>query len=243
MMVVRMIAFCSLALLIGQAYAEEPKGLETKKEKVSYSIGMDIGMNLTRQEIDVDADALAAGIRDVLSGGKTKLTPEEVQQVLTEFQQELMAQAEERTKQLGEKNEKEGTDFLAANKGKKGIVTLPSGLQYQVLQKGKGTVPKATDTVTTHYRGTLIDGTEFDSSIARGEPATFPVNGVIKGWQEALQLMKVGSKWRIFVPADLAYGQRGAGGVIGPNATLIFEVELLSIGEAEKPPQAEEPTP
>jgi FKBP-type peptidyl-prolyl cis-trans isomerase FklB len=232
-MLARLIVFCSLTLLMGHAHAEEPKALVSKKEKVSYSIGMDIGMNLTRQEIDVDADALATGIRDVLSGGQTQLTPEEVQQVLTEFQQELMAKAEERSKMLGEKNKLEGTAFLAANKKKKGIVTLPSGLQYQVQTKGTGPVPQATDTVTTHYRGTLIDGTEFDSSIARGEPATFPVNGVIKGWQEALQLMKVGSKWRVFVPAELAYGERGAGGVIGPNATLIFDVELLSIGKDE----------
>jgi len=131
--------------------------------------------------------------------------------------------------QLADKNQKEGEVFLAENKKKKGVITLPSGLQYQVIKEGTGKIPKATDTVTTHYRGTLIDGTEFDSSYKRGEPASFPVNGVIKGWTEALQLMKVGSKWQLFIPSNLAYGPQGAGQAIGPNATLIFEIELLSI--------------
>jgi FKBP-type peptidyl-prolyl cis-trans isomerase FklB len=219
--------------------ADDSAAPTNKKDKISYSIGMDIGSNLKRQELDLNADALAAGLKDAFSGGKTKLTQDEVRQVLTDFQQEIQAKMQERTQQLGEKNKKEGEAFLAENKKKSGVKTLPSGLQYKVITEGKGNSPKETDTVTTNYKGTLVDGTEFDSSYKRGEPATFPVTGVIKGWTEALQLMKVGSKWQLFVPADLAYGPRGAGQVIGPNAALIFEVELVSIGEAGKKPTGE----
>jgi FKBP-type peptidyl-prolyl cis-trans isomerase FklB len=214
--------------------AQDAPAVNTDKEKISYSIGMDIGTNLKRQELDLDPATVAAGLKDALSGGKTQLTSEQVREVLTQFQQEMRAKSEARTAKLTEKNKAEGDAFLAENKKKKGVVTLPSGLQYKILTEGKGPLPKATDTVSTHYRGTLIDGTQFDSSYDRKEPATFPVNGVIPGWTEALQLMKVGSKWQLFVPADLAYGPRGAGQVIGPNATLIFDVELLSI-EKEQP--------
>lgn len=216
-------------LLAVPALAADPSTLKTQKDKVSYSIGLDIGSKLKQQSIEVNPDALSAGLKDSLSGGKPLLTEDEVKAVLTQFQQEMKSKAEEQMKQVSEKNKTEGEAFLAANKTKEGVVTLPSGLQYKVLQAGKGDSPKATDTVTTHYKGTLIDGTEFDNSYKRGEPVSFPVNGVIAGWTEALQLMKPGAKWQLFIPSDLAYGPRGAGQTIGPNATLIFEVELISI--------------
>ncbi len=241
-MLLRLLALVCVGLFIGPfggpLRAEEPSPLKTKKDKVSYSIGMDIGMNLKRQSLDLDPNLLAAGLRDAMGGGKTLLTTDEIKAVLTDFQKELQAKAEEKAGQMAEKNKKEGDAFLAENKKKKDVITLPSGLQYKVITEGKGKTPKATDTVTTNYKGTLIDGTEFDSSYQRKEPATFPVTGVIAGWTEALQLMRVGSKWQLFVPAELAYGPRGASQVIGPNATLIFEVELLSIGEGESAPKA-----
>ncbi|MEW6323862.1 MAG: FKBP-type peptidyl-prolyl cis-trans isomerase [Nitrospirota bacterium] len=223
-------ALMLLGAPISAAAADEPAG---KKHDVSYSIGMDIGATLKRQSLELDPDAVAAGLKDALTGAKTKLTAEQAREILTTFQEELRAKAEERAAQLAEKNKKEGEAFLAENKKKAGVKTLPSGLQYKVLTEGKGKLPKATDTVTAHYRGTLIDGTEFDSSYQRGEPATFPVTGLIAGWTEALQLMKVGSKWQLFIPSDLAYGPRTASQLIGPNATLIFEVELLSVQEGD----------
>ena len=223
--------------LAAPALAADSAAPANKKDKVSYSIGMDIGTSLKRQGLDLNPDELAAGLKDSLSGGKTKMTSDEVKQVLTDLQQELQAKAKEHAEQMSEKNKKDGEAFLAENKKKSGVKTLPSGLQYKVITEGKGASPKETDTVTTNYKGTLIDGTEFDSSYKRGEPATFPVNGVIKGWTEALQLMKVGSKWQLFIPPDLAYGPRGAGQVIGPNATLVFEVELVSIGEKKDAPK------
>jgi len=228
-MFVQLVAIVVLVGFAGLAHAEDRPVLKTDKDKVSYSIGLDIGTNFKRQSVDLDQKALVAGIADGLSGGKPLLTEDEVRKVLAQFQQQMAAKAQEMAKQRADKNQKEGEVFLAENKKKKGVVTLPSGLQYQVITAGTGKIPKATDTVTTHYRGTLIDGTEFDSSYKRGEPASFPVNGVIKGWTEALQLMKVGSKWQLVIPSNLAYGPQGAGQVIGPNATLIFEIELLSI--------------
>ena len=234
-MLFRFIAILSLVFLSASAHAAETSPLKTQKDKVSYSIGLDIGRNFKDQSIEIDPNLLAKGIQDAVSNGKRLLTEEEVQAVMTTFQQEMQAKAAAKGKEVGDKNLKEGAAFLAENKKKKDVVTLPSGLQYKVITEGKGKKPKAADTVTTHYRGTLIDGTEFDSSIKRGQPASFPVKGVIPGWTEALQLMPVGSKWQLFVPADLAYGPRGAGQQIGPNATLIFEVELLSILEGEKP--------
>ena len=228
-MFVQLVAIVVLVGFAGLAHAEDRPVLKTDKDKVSYSIGLDIGTNFKRQSVDLDQKALAAGIADGLSGGKPLLTEDEVRKVLAQFQQQMAAKAQQLAQQLAEKNQKEGEVFLAENKKKKGVITLPSGLQYQVITAGTGKIPKATDTVTTHYRGTLIDGTEFDSSYKRGEPASFPVNGVIKGWTEALQLMKVGSKWQLFIPSNLAYGPQGAGQVIGPNATLIFEIELLAI--------------
>ena len=225
----RWMVVAGIVLLAGQVVAEETQTLKTEKEKLSYSIGMEIGSNLKRQAIDVEVDLLLKGLRDGFSGGKTLLSPEEVRNVLTTFQKEMMAKQKEEARVLGEKNKKEGEAFLAENKKKPGVVTLPSGLQYKVIKAGTGKKPKATDTVKTHYRGTLLDGTEFDSSYRRGEPATFPVKGVIPGWTEALQLMEEGAKWQLFIPPHLAYGERGAGPVIGPNATLIFEVELISV--------------
>ncbi len=167
------------------------------------------------------------GIQDALSGAKALMTEEEIRQCLTEWQQELMVKQNAAAQKLGESNMKDGEVFLSENKNKEGVITLPSGLQYKVVKAGAK--PKSTDTVTTHYRGTLIDGTEFDSSYKRGQPARFAVNRVIAGWTEALQLMQVGAKWQLFVPSNLAYGARGAGDKIGPNATLIFEVELIAI--------------
>ena len=234
MLLIRFLMIGLIAAIAAPALAADSAAPTSKKDKISYSIGMDIGSSLKRQGLDLNADELAAGLKDSLSGGKTKLTSDEVKQILTDFQQELQAKAKERAEQLGEKNKKDGEAFLAENKKKAGVKTLPSGLQYKVITEGKGASPKETDTVSTNYKGTLIDGTEFDSSYKRGEPATFPVNGVIKGWTEALQLMKVGSKWQLFIPSDLAYGPRGAGQQIGPNSTLIFEVELLGIKEPKE---------
>ncbi|MDZ7289160.1 MAG: FKBP-type peptidyl-prolyl cis-trans isomerase [candidate division KSB1 bacterium] len=222
------------ALILGLLGCQGGKGkktaLENQKQKVSYSIGLDIGSNLKEGEIEIDMDALAQGIKDAMSGSTPLLTEEQVRETMHQFQQEMMTKRQESARQLAEKNKKEGEAFLAENAKKEGVITLPSGMQYKIIKQGTGRKPALTDEVTTHYRGTLIDGTEFDSSYKRGEPVSFPVNGVIAGWTEALQLMPVGSKWELFIPSKLAYGERGAGrGVIGPNATLIFEIELLAI--------------
>jgi len=203
--------------------------LTTDKQKQSYALGMNIGRGLSRQQVDVDPVVLARGLRDTLAGAKPLLTDEEAQTALTQLQTAVKTKEEAEAQKAGEANMKEGQDFLAENKTKDGVVTLSSGLQYKILTPGTGPKPTADDTVVCNYRGTFIDGTEFDSSYKRNQPATFPVKGVIKGWTEALQLMPVGSKWQLFIPPDLAYGSRGAGGVIGPNKTLVFEVELLSI--------------
>jgi len=210
-------------------YAQEAKELKDQKEKLSYVIGIDIGKALQKQGVPIDPDLVAKGIKDGVLGGKLLMTDQEIQETMMAFQKEMRAKQEEANKQLGEKNKKEGEIFLAQNKTKEGVKTLPSGLQYKVVKAGTGKKPKATDTVVTHYKGTLLDGTEFDSSYKRNQPATFKVNGVIRGWTEALQLMEEGAKWILYVPAALAYGDRGAGQQIGPNATLIFEVELISI--------------
>jgi FKBP-type peptidyl-prolyl cis-trans isomerase FklB len=211
--------------------AQNDQILETEEDKESYAIGMSFGSSLRSQSVEVELDILMRGLKDSLSGGKTLLTEEESRAVLTALRNEVRKKQEEKMAQAGDTNLKEGQDFLAANKSKEGVVTLPSGLQYKVLQAGSGPKPTTSDSVVCNYRGTTIDGKEFDSSYKRGQPATFPVSGVIKGWTEALQLMPVGSKWQLFVPADLAYGARGAGpgSGIGPNTTLVFEVELISI--------------
>jgi FKBP-type peptidyl-prolyl cis-trans isomerase FklB len=238
------------------AAAKKPDTLELKtdKDKVSYAIGMNIGQNLQKQTEEFDPAIVQRGIRDALAGGKMLMTDEEAKAALTALQvvmrkkqDEMRKQQEEAMKQAAETNKKEGEAFLVDNKTKDGVVTLASGLQYKILTAGTGPKPTATDTVVCNYKGTLVNGTEFDSSYKRGpahdktEPATFPVTGVIKGWTEALQLMPVGSKWQLFIPADLAYGQRAPGGPIGSNSTLIFEVELISIQpkEAEKDTEKE----
>jgi FKBP-type peptidyl-prolyl cis-trans isomerase FklB len=225
------IAILGILILVSQVYGGENLVLKNQRDKVSYVIGIDIGKNLKKQSIDIDPSILAKGIRDGFSGGKTLMTEQEIQETMAAFQKEMMAKQEELAKKIGEKNKKEGEAFLAENKKKEGVKTLLSGLQYKVIKAGAGKKPKATDTVTTHYRGTLIDGTEFDSSYRRGQPVSFPVNQVIPGWTEVLQLMEEGAKWQLFIPSTLAYGERGAGHHIGPNATLIFEVELISIQE------------
>jgi FKBP-type peptidyl-prolyl cis-trans isomerase FklB len=222
-------AFLCLALAVCQGNSQEKVQLKSQKDSVSYAIGLDIGLKFRQQSIDVDLDLVARGIMDVDSSGRRLLTEDQAQSVINTFQRQLMAKRDSTNKALGEKNKKDGEAFLAENEKKEGVIALPSGLQYKVLKEGNGRKPRADETVTVNYRGTLIDGTEFDSSIKRGEPSSFRVNGVIKGWTEALQLMPVGSKWQLFIPSDLAYGERGAGQVIPPNSTLIFEVELLSI--------------
>jgi len=205
--------------------------LKTQLDSVSYSIGLDIGRNLKQQSVDVNPDVLARGIRDVVGGNAPLLTDEQVRATLAAFQQQMKVKQQEKLKEAGEKGKQEGEAFLVENKKEKGIITLPSGLQYKVLTMGAGPKLKAEQTVRVHYQGKLIDGTEFDSSYKRGEPAVFPVKGVIAGWTEALELMPVGSKWQLFIPSNLAYGESGAGQVIPRNATLIFDVELLSIQE------------
>ena len=222
-------AMCAAVALSGAAFAADAPELKTDKEKISYSIGMNLGGSLKRDSIEVDPDMLAKGLKDSYGGGKTLLTEDQARQALEDFQKTLMAKKAETMQKLSEKNKADGEKFLAENGKKEGVKTLPSGLQYKEIAPGTGKSPKTTDTVTTHYKGTLIDGTEFDSSYKRGEPVSFPVSGVIAGWTEALQLMKEGAKWQLFVPPNLAYGERGAGREIGPNATLIFEVELISI--------------
>ena len=230
-MILRLIAVALFVLVAGSAAAQETPTLKDQKEKISYIIGMDIGTNFKRQSIDIDPDILGRGIKDGLSGAKPLLSEPEAKEVLAAFETVMKGKQEEARKVIGEKNKKEGEVFLAANKAKEGVKTAPSGLQYKVIKPGTGKKPQATDTVTVNYRGTLADGTEFDSSYRRGKPATFPVSGVIPGWTEALQLMEEGAKWQIVIPSKLAYGEQGAGQAIGPNATLLFEVELISIQE------------
>jgi FKBP-type peptidyl-prolyl cis-trans isomerase FklB len=211
------------------AQSADNSPLKTQTQKFSYALGMNLGNTLHHQSVEVDPQALTQGLKDALSGGKTLLTEDEARSAIIKVQNELRAKQMAEQKAASAKNQQEGEAFLAANKTKPGVVTLQSGLQYKILKEGTGPKPSRTDKVTVNYRGTLIDGTEFDSSYKRGEPATFPVNGVIEGWTEALQLMPVGSKWQLFIPSILAYGERGSPPKIGPETTLIFEVELLSI--------------
>ncbi|MBI5739086.1 MAG: FKBP-type peptidyl-prolyl cis-trans isomerase [Nitrospirae bacterium] len=228
-------AVISILFAAGAAYAADDAALKTQREKVSYGIGMDIGNSLKKQSIDVDTDLLMKGLKDAYTGGTQLMTEQELRDAMTIFRNEMMAKQTAQLKELSEKNKKEGEDFLAENKKKEGVVTLPSGLQYKIITEGTGEKPKATDTVSVHYIGTLVNGTEFDNSHkhSHGDPVTFPVSGVIPGWVEALQLMKTGSKWQLFIPANLAYGEKGAGRDISPNSALIFEVELISIESAK----------
>ncbi|MBV9479274.1 MAG: FKBP-type peptidyl-prolyl cis-trans isomerase [Acidobacteria bacterium] len=225
--------FCMTAilatLLVVSTLAEEGAELKTPKDKLSYALGVDVATTLRRQSIEIDPAVFIQGLNDAYAGHKLLLSDEEARGVLTDMQKQMRKKMEEARTQLADNNMKAGETFLAENKKVQGVVTLPSGLQYKVVKAGDGKKPSLDDTVVCNYRGTLIDGKEFDSSYKRNQPATFPVKGVIKGWTEALQLMPVGSKWQLFIPPGLAYGERGAGGDIGPNATLIFEVELVSI--------------
>ena len=237
------VTFSLLATTQMSIAVDESSQLTEQADKLSYSFGQNIGNGLKQQDIEVNLDLLIKGIRDALSGNPSLLTDDEMKETLLAFRKERFAKQAEVRKQQAEDNLKEGEAFLAENAKKEGVITLPSGLQYKVITPGTGKTPQATDKVTTHYRGTLIDGTEFDSSYKRDKPTTFGVDRVIAGWTEALQLMKEGAKWQLFIPSDLAYGRRGApGGQIGPNATLIFEIELLSVettSEAEKAPTDE----
>lgn len=218
----------------GSAAAKKPAvlTLNTSREKASYAIGLNWGESMRRDSVDLDPNIILRGLKDGMSGSKALMTDEEAKAAFESFQTELRAQ-------IAENNKKQGDAFLAENKSKEGVVTLPSGLQYKILKEGTGPIPAADDSVVCNYRGTLLNSTEFDSSYKRGQPATFPVSGVIKGWTEALQIMPVGSKWQLFIPSELAYGKPGAPrGGIGPNSTLIFEVELMSIQ-----PKAQTPAP
>jgi FKBP-type peptidyl-prolyl cis-trans isomerase len=224
----------STAIIIGlfvftmNAMAQEKGPPKDKKEKTGYSIGVNIGQDMKRYSIEIDADMVAQGLKDVYAG-KMKLSDEEMRSTLADLNKEMQGKENERMKILGEKNKKEGETFINLNAKASGVVKLPSGLQYKIIKEGTGKIPKATDTVVVHYKGTLIDGTEFDSSFKRNQPLEFKVNGVIPGWTEILQKMKTGSKYAVYIPSNLAYGERGNGPVIGPNAVLVFEIELLAV--------------
>jgi FKBP-type peptidyl-prolyl cis-trans isomerase FklB len=229
----QMLAALGILAVAAQAHAEDKKDFKDQKEKISYSIGVNVGNNLKRQDVEVDLKSFQQGLKDGISGSEPLISQQESQEIMQAFQNELRQKQEDKRRVQAEKNQQEGPRFLAENRKKPGVVTLPSGLQYKVINEGSGPTPKAEDTVTTHYRGRLIDGTEFDSSYRRGEPAKFPVNRVIPGWTEALQLMPVGSKWELYIPSNLAYGEGGQA-QIAPHATLIFEIELLDITPAAR---------
>ena len=222
-------AVLGIVFLVSLCHAGEKPALTDRKEKESYSLGYQFGKNMKFQGVDIDIDVYSSGIRDALDGKAPRMTPEEIRAAINGLQQRLKVAQQEALKQEGEKNLAQGKAFLADNGKKDGVKTLASGLQYTVLAEGSGKSPQKTDTVTVHYRGTFIDGSEFDSSISRGQPATFKVGGVIPGWTEALQLMQPGAKWRLVIPPGLAYGEQGATPRIPPNSTLIFEVELISV--------------
>jgi len=224
----------TLGLLLSFCTPEKKIELKDDKAKESYSVGYQFGQNLKKLETDLDGEVLSVAIQEALSGKESRLSDEEMRAALASLQERTVAAMQASMKEKAQKNLAEGEKFLAENKTKEGVKTTASGLQYKVIEEGEGPSPKSGDTVTVHYRGTLVDGTEFDSSYQRGEPATFPLTGVIPGWTEALQLMKKGSKWELYIPSELAYGERGAGNRIPPNSTLIFEVELISLKEPEK---------
>ena len=203
--------------------------LNTENEKISYSLGVDIGKNLKLTNVQLNAELLARGLVDVFKDAEPALSSKQMEEAMAAFRKKLVKSREAKRNKSEGSNQAEGGKFLAANEKKEGVVSLPSGLQYKIIKRGNGPIPRATQTVETHYRGTLINGTEFDSSYRRGKTVSFPVNRVIKGWQEALQLMPVGSKWQLVIPSGLAYGKRGSPPKIGPNATLLFDIELISI--------------
>jgi len=231
-------AALAASLLAMPSLARADDAFKDDKDKVSYSMGVDMGRNLQKQGIDVDPDVLVEGLKDGMAGGPLKMTDEEMQATMTAFIQVMKDKMATKQKEQGTDNKAKGEAYLEENKKKDGWITTPSGLQYKVITTGTGDKPKATDTVVTQYRGTTIDGTEFDSSYKRNEPAEFPVNEVIPGWTEALQMMPVGSKWQLAIPASLAYGEN-APPQIGPNSVLLFDIELLGI----KKPDAAGATP
>jgi FKBP-type peptidyl-prolyl cis-trans isomerase FklB len=232
----KLVLACAILFFSGSICAAEDAALKTQKDKVSYIIGTIVAKDMKSQGIDLNADLFIKGFRDVLSGAKPAISDKDAQETMKVFKDEMTAKIQAEKKKVAEENGKQEEAFLSQNKKKEGVQTLESGLQYKVMKEGSGNKPTLYDRVTVNYRGTLINGTEFDSSYKRNQPATFAVNGVISGWAQALPLMKTGSKWQIFVPSKLAYGEAGAGGVIPPNAMLIFEVELLSVDETA--PQA-----
>jgi FKBP-type peptidyl-prolyl cis-trans isomerase FklB len=227
-------ALCA-GILLTATPAFSADDIKTDDQKFSYAIGFQIGQNLKSQGLaDIDVKALTQAVSDVLKGQDLKLSMEQMQQAVKAKQDKMIAERDAK----GEQAKAAGEKFLAENKNKPGVKTLDSGIQYKVLKEGKGSKPNADSSVVAHYRGTLIDGTEFDSSYKRGEPATFPLNGVIKGWQEVLPMMTEGSKWEVYIPSELAYGTRGAGANIGPNETLIFDIELVEVKKDDKPAPA-----
>jgi FKBP-type peptidyl-prolyl cis-trans isomerase FklB len=231
--------FAATCLFSAHALAEDASALKTQKEKLSYTIGFQIANDMKQKGLELDPNAFSRAVKDVMTGSPTLMSEHDMIATLQQFRQEMV----QKQQALAEKNKKEGDAFLKANAKKKGVKTLPSGLEYKVIQEGKGKTPKASDVVVANYRGTTIDGKEFDSSYKRGQPATFPVGGVIKGWQEALMLMKEGAKWEIVVPANLAYGEQSPGPEIGPNSTLIFDIELVKVQEQAPAPGGKAPAP
>lgn len=223
------ITFVSIGLFFNVCLAAEKSELKNEKDKINYSVGYQVGSDLKRQGVEIKPEVLVKGVQDAIDGTEPLLSQEDMRSTLVALQKRIMAAQQEQNMKKAQENLAAGKAFLDENAKKNGVKTLPSGLQYMVIKEGTGKKPGKNDTVTVDYRGTLIDGTEFDSSFKRGQPATFQLNRVIPGWTEALQLMKEGSKWKLFIPPDLAYGERGAGGTIGPNSTLIFDVELLSV--------------
>jgi FKBP-type peptidyl-prolyl cis-trans isomerase FklB len=221
--------FLSIVFSFSICSGDEKVELKSEKDKLSYSLGYQFGQSLKAQKLDVNVDFYISGVKDFLGGKEPMMTQEEIRVTISELQKRLMAARQKELKEKGEINLAESKAFLEENKKKEGIKVLDSGLQYKVLTEGSGRTPKAEDKVSVQYRGTLIDGTEIDSSYKRGQPAIFQVGSLIRGWSEALQLMKEGAKWQIFIPPDLAYGENGAGNVVQPNSILIFEVELISI--------------
>lgn len=231
------VAALGLGLLALQAYAADSQSsnltnvLKTDSDKTSYTIGVDIGENLQAQSIKINPDVLTQGIKDGISGGPLLMNKDEMQQTIAALQKKLIDEQRGKLKEQAQKNEKAGADFLAKNKQNPGVVTLPSGLQYKIIEAGKGEKPVGTDFVTVDYEGKLLNGNIFDSSYQRGKPVNFQLSKIIKGWQEALQKMPVGSTWELYIPSNLGYGEHGSSGVIEPNQTLIFKVHLISIGQ------------
>ncbi len=229
------------SISFAQKKTDKTPALKTKKEKVSYVVGYDLGSkiggDIKKQGLDFNIDAFVRGMKEAISGTKAVLPDSEMTTAMMAFQQEMMEKQQAAAAAAGEAKQKEADAFFALNAKKDSVKVLPSGMQYKILREGTGAMPTANDTVTTHYRGSLLNGKVFDESYSRGEPISFPVTGVIKGWTEALQLMKVGSKWELYIPSSLAYGERGAGQMIGPNETLVFVVELLAVkaGPMEQP--------